>query len=887
MLLEEQSHRWRRGERVPVEDYLARQPGLHADAVLDLITNEVLLRQEAGEAPRLEEYERRFPHLAEPLRLQFEVESALGAAPSTVPHRPPDSRIEGVAQARSSATGWPEVPGHEVLGELGRGGMGVVYKARQRHLNRVVALKMILGGARAAPDERARFLTEAEAIAAVKHPGIVQVFDFGTHDGLPFFSLELCEGGSLADRLTAGPLPAREAARLVELVARAAQTAHEAGIVHRDLKPANVLLAADGTPKISDFGLAKRVEGSGLTATGAVLGTPSYMAPEQARDSKDAGPLADVYALGAILYECLTGRPPFKAATAYDTLLQVVNDEPARPRQLDPKVPRDLETVCLKCLDKAPARRYASARGLADDLRRFLDDEPIQARPVGLREKLWRRARRSPALFGLAAAVVVLVGVVVGAVATRPRPEPGLPAGNTQMDTSAEDLLAVVAELDRTDPDWRLEQILAKRKVIPDDQNGALQIAAFRKLVTEMPGGPPGEDQWPVSPVLRERMQALENQPPRSRSSEADAAFFRAELKRMARALPLARKMKDYPSGRFRINYTRDTYSTDLTAWTGGRRLADLLRLDALVQAQDGNRAGAVTSCLAMLNTGRAYADEPLAHVQWQGMIICHEAIRALERLVAQAECTDAELGAIQQALLEAAAVPMLVTLARGERGAHHYFLSSLAAGDLPSSLVLRSINIKDRSELPSGKDLRRFHVWLLRHYTEFVAIARRPPEKQPPLLKGLDAKCATAPLAGAPLFVAFTRTSIEAAAVTRELAELRCAAVALAVERYRLARGEWPGDLAATVPAYLPEVPKGPYDGRPLRYRRTSDGVVVYCLGPDRTDNQGKLSRTSISAVPAYLRDVPMDPYLKEVPIEPPDGLDVGFQLWDKAQRR
>ena len=469
-------------------------------------------------------------------------------------------------------------------------------------------------------------------------------------------------------------------------------------------------------------------------------------------------------------------------------------------------------------------------------------------------------------------------------IAARPRPEPG---GNTETDTSADDLLNVVAELDRTDPDWRLEQIEAKRKVIPDDQNGALQIAAFRKLVADMRGKPSGNSQGTDFPTLRERLQAPENQPPRSRLTEADAALFRTELQRMERALPLARKMKEYPAGRFQINYARDAYSTNLTDWAAGRYLADLLRLDALVQIQDGNRPGAATSCLAMLHTGRAYTDEPMAHIQWQGMLIFREAIRVLERLAAQADGTDVELEAFQRVLTEVAAVPMLVTIARGERGAHHYFLSSLESGDPPGSSILRSIGIKDRSELPGGKDIRRFHAWLLQDYTEFVAIARQPPEKQPPLLKRLDENSATAPLAGTPLFVALTRTSIEAAEVTRQLAELRCAAVALAVERYRLAHGAWPSDLAATVPAYLQEVPKDPYDGQPVRYRRTTDGVVVYSLGPDRVDNQGKLDRTLGSTVPEYLKEVPMDPYLREVPKDPSAGLDIGFQLWDADKRR
>jgi hypothetical protein len=287
-------------------------------------------------------------------------------------------------------------------------------------LNRVVALKMILAGAHAGPQERLRFLAEGEAIAAIKHPGIIEVHDFGTHGDLPFFALEYCDGGSLADKLAGNPLAPREAVGVVEPVARAIQAAHDKGIVHRDLKPGNVLLTGDGRLKVSDFGLARRVEGGGgLTQSGAVVGTPSYMAPEQASGvTKRIGPAVDVYALGAILYECLTGRPPFRAATELETLVQVMSDEPVSPRQLNATVPGDLETVCLKCLRKEPERRYASAAALAEDLRRWQAGEPIQARPAGRVERGVKWMRRNPvvaALLGVSGvAVLALVGLTVG-----------------------------------------------------------------------------------------------------------------------------------------------------------------------------------------------------------------------------------------------------------------------------------------------------------------------------------------------------------------------------------------------------------------------------------------------------------------------------------------
>jgi tetratricopeptide (TPR) repeat protein len=315
-------------------------------------------------------------------------------------------------QPQAGPGAWEVVPGYEVLGELGRGGMGVVYKARQLGLNRLVALKMILSGVHAGQQELARFQVEAEAVARLQHPHIVQIHEVGEVDGRPYFSLEYVEGGSLARRLNGTPWAAAPAAGLVETLARAMDYAHQRGIVHRDLKPANVLLAEDGTPKVADFGLAKHRESQvGLTATGAIVGTPSYMAPEQAGGNKEVGPPVDVYALGAVLYELLTGRPPFRAATPLDTIHQVLQEEPVPPSRLQPRVPPDLETICLKCLEKLPAKRYASAGELADELARYLRAEPIHARPVGRVERLARWCRRHPstaALLGALATVVVL-----------------------------------------------------------------------------------------------------------------------------------------------------------------------------------------------------------------------------------------------------------------------------------------------------------------------------------------------------------------------------------------------------------------------------------------------------------------------------------------------
>jgi tetratricopeptide (TPR) repeat protein len=323
----------------------------------------------------------------------------------------------GIGPAAPPTGELPRIPGYEVEGELGCGGVGVVYRAHHLRLGRTVALKMLLAGPYARPEERERFLREAQALAALSHPNIVQVHEVAELDGLPHFTMEYVEGGSLAQKLAGTPLPPREAAGLSATLAGAVEAAHRSGIVHRDLKPANVLLAADGTPKITDFGLARRLEaGAGLTQTGFPMGTPSYMAPEQARgETRAIGPGVDVYALGAILYELLTGRPPFRAETPTETVHQVIYQEPAPPSRLNAKVPRDLETICLKCLEKDPRRRYPTAQALADDLHAWLEGRPMAARRVGAAERAWLWCRRKPAIAALAAAVVL---AVVGGTAT-------------------------------------------------------------------------------------------------------------------------------------------------------------------------------------------------------------------------------------------------------------------------------------------------------------------------------------------------------------------------------------------------------------------------------------------------------------------------------------
>jgi tetratricopeptide (TPR) repeat protein len=488
----------------------------------------------------------------------------------------------------------PSVPGYEVLAELGRGGMGVVYKARQLALHRLVALKMVRGGAEAEPAALARFRTEAEAVARLQHPNIVQIYEVGEVNGRPFCALEFVAGCGLNTYLAGTPQPPAAAAGLVEVLARAMAAAHECGIVHRDLKPSNVLLSfgrdrseiapaatlaeraplSEAVPKISDFGLAKLLPGSpGATApdeqtqSGAVLGTPSYMAPEQARGrSKDVGPAADVYALGAVLYECLTGRPPFKAESSWRTMQQVINEEPVPPARLQPRLPRDVDTICLKCLQKEPGQRYAGAGALADDLRRFISGQPIRARPVGVAARLGRWARREPVVAGLLGALLLaLTGGLTGVALLWRRAESNYRESRRQYDRAEEgsrDARRVLEEMLGEVSEQHLQDIPEVEPV----QRALLEKAAafYEKFLAER-----GDD-----PALREEAAraygrlGLINQR-LGRLPESEAGFEKA----LALHTALAEGEPGEP--RYRRLMAEDLFKGLAALYLGGNRFAE------------------------------------------------------------------------------------------------------------------------------------------------------------------------------------------------------------------------------------------------------------------------------------------------------------------------
>jgi eukaryotic-like serine/threonine-protein kinase len=348
-----------------IEEYLdAAEEADRAPLLCELMRLEVDYRFRRGEQPTVEEYQRRFPTHASAIAIWYPAAPTVACPAPMLTTQP-----------------WPDLQGYAVVRELGRGGMGVVYLAKHLRFDRLVALKMTLAGEHASANQTERFLGEARAVARFQHPNIVQIHEIGEHNGLPYFSLEYVDGGNLSARIKSAPPSDIEAARLLELLAHTVHYAHGRGIVHRDLKPANILLTSAGIPKIADFGLAKVIsDESGVTHSGALVGTPTYMAPEQAAGRiKEVGPAIDIHALGAILYELLTGRPPFRGETVAETLRQVEEQSPQPPHVHNPRADRALEAICLKCLEKSPADRYASAGALAEDLAAYIRGDPVQA----------------------------------------------------------------------------------------------------------------------------------------------------------------------------------------------------------------------------------------------------------------------------------------------------------------------------------------------------------------------------------------------------------------------------------------------------------------------------------------------------------------------------
>jgi tetratricopeptide (TPR) repeat protein len=420
--LDRQKNAWFAGVRPRIDDLL-RDSALPSspDVLLDLIYNEIVVREELGEDPSIDEYVGRYPDLDEDLKLHFEIHRAMQE--NLLDDTYCTDNV-GTQLDLTPARPGPSLADYDIVSELGRGGMGVVYKARHRRLGRFVALKMFQPGRPPSQRELARFRSEAATIARLDHANIVQIFEIGEDHGLPFLALELAGRGTLQQQLRDLPYESRKAALLIETLARAIQHAHEHHVIHRDLKPANVLFAADGSPKITDFGLAKILEEDSdtphdATRTGEPIGTPRYMSPEQAAGKLgQIGPATDIYGLGTLLYECLTGQAPFVSASVIETVVRIRSEDPVPPRRLQRSIPRDLETICLKCLHKEPTRRYESAQALADDLERFLDGEPIRARRTPLWEQTWMWCRRRPALATLmsASAGLMLCALVFFAI---------------------------------------------------------------------------------------------------------------------------------------------------------------------------------------------------------------------------------------------------------------------------------------------------------------------------------------------------------------------------------------------------------------------------------------------------------------------------------------
>lgn len=535
------------GEPVRVESYVQAYPQLQSqrDVLLDLITSEFRFRERREPGLDVNEYRERFPDFRDELGERL-VPRAAGDCTTKEWGTPP------ILPTRKGATPIPEIPGYAELTPLGHGGMGVVYKARHVKLNRWVALKMIRGGD-TVPEMLARFLAEARAVARLQHPNIVQVYETSEHDGKPYIALELVDGGSLDKKLRGKPMAPRTAAELLLPIAEGMHAAHQKGLVHRDLKPGNVLITTAGVPKVTDFGLAKYLDDdSDQTRTGAILGTPSYMAPEQAEGrGKDVGPATDVYALGAILYEALTGRPPFHAATSLETLEQVRSQEPVPPSRLQSKVPADLETICLKCLQKDARQRYAGAAAFADDLRRFLAGEPILARPVSEWVTLWRWCVRNPTLATTSAVAAGALGIAVTFIVVF--------ATNLSKFRESPD-----AEGERARTEEARREASELRRKLAEAEQSKEELENLRRRLAQIQSQPTNTSADELK-ALRRRLEQLEQKPGNTTSEEL--SFLRSRLKEEESKLSPKVEPKTTPTTAPGEGWTSLFNGKDLTGW--------------------------------------------------------------------------------------------------------------------------------------------------------------------------------------------------------------------------------------------------------------------------------------------------------------------------------